>query len=384
MLLAALATLCLPEAGHPREIAGQESPGTPDEAEAPIALLMDADNGQILFSREPQRRFVPASITKVMTTYVACNMLNDGRLHLNQVFTVSDNAYENWSGEGTSLRLKRGERITLDNLLRGIMTVSANDAAVVLAEGVAGSIDGWSQLMNDHAYRLGMVNSHFATPNGWPDEGRTFTTAQDLATLARAFIKHYPECYARYSGRKEFTYNGITKHSQDPITGVLAGADGIKTGYTRQAGFGFLGSARRKGNRLVMVIAASENSKLRGRAARRLMEWGFAAHNRVTIAPAMQPVGKARLQGGAARFVPLMADVPLTLALNPANQPDIMLTVRYSGPVKAPVYAGDVIGRFEIYQDGKLAYHYPARAAHDVAKANLFQRIINGLWALWT
>ena len=366
-----------------RDAGADELPGIPSEQEAPVALMVDAASGQILFARDPQRRFVPASITKVMTAYVACELLREGRIRRDQRFVVSEQAYREWSGQGTSLYLKSGESITVDQLLRAIMSVSANDGAVVLAEGVAGSVAGWTALMNRHARLLGMSDSHFATPNGWPDEGRTFTSAADLAVLARAFLERHPECYARYSGHAGFTYNGVTRRNHDPITGVVRGADGIKTGYTRQAGYGFLGSAVRDGHRLVMVVVASDSSTIRNRAARRFMEWGFAAFDRKILVPDGQEIGYALVQGGAHTTVPLATRGALGALVKPGSNHAFSVVLHYRGPIKAPITAGDKVGEFEVLIDGQSSHRYPALAGRDVAVANPWQRLRNGLWNLF-
>ena len=382
-LALAVGAVALPSEAFSRAAGPDETSGIPAEEEAPIALMVDAVSGQILFARDPHRRFVPASITKVMTAYVGCELLRDGRIKRDQRYTVSEEAYRNWSGQGTSLYLKSGESVTVDTLMRGIMSVSANDGAVVLAEGVAGSISGWTEMMNNHARMLGMANSHFATPNGWPDEGQTFTSAADLAILARAFLDRHPACYARYSGHRTFTYKGVTRRNHDPITGVVKGADGIKTGYTRQAGFGFLGSAERDGHRLVMLVAASDNSKVRASAARRFMEWGFAAFDRKILVPEGQTITEARVQGGADRSVPLVTKGALAALVPRDSVHTYSLVLHYNGPIKAPVMAEDKVGEFEVWIDGQASHRYPALAGRDVPVANIWQRLRNGLLSLF-
>lgn len=369
--------------GYSPAVHGATSPAVPPADQVPIALLIDADSGQTLFAREADRRFVPASITKVMTAYVAFELLAKGKLKPDQLIPVSEDAYQNWSGKGSSLGVQRNSRISVDTLVRAIMTVSGNDAAVVLAEGAAGSVKKWTELMNREARNLGMTESHFANPNGWMDEGRTFVSARDLGKLARAMISRHPELYARYVGKRTFTYNGITQANHDPITGVVPGADGIKTGFTNQAGYGFLGSAMRDGNRLVMVVAGVDSGAARKQAARDFIEWGFTAFDRHLLLPRHAKVGVAAVQGGASRSVMLKAPVPITVLVPSGKKARYSLVLHYIGPIKAPIRAGQAVGELEVLIDGRPSHRVPLAAAEAVPTANIFQRLINGLLALF-
>ncbi len=221
----------------------------------PIAFLVDVGSGQVLYSKEPDRRFLPASITKVMTLYTAFEMLKSGQIKPEQPMVMSPEAYRKWHNVGTSLELDLTKQATVETLVLAIANISANDASVVLGEGAAGSVDNWITLMNANARRLGMTNSHFATPNGWMDQGETYVTARDLVTLATAMVSAYPDLYDHYIGHQSLQWDDRIKQNHDPLIGKLRGADGIKTGFTNQAGFGYLGSAERDGRRLVMVVA---------------------------------------------------------------------------------------------------------------------------------
>src|SRR5690606_29081932 len=194
---------------------------------------------------------------KVMTVYTAFRLIEEGKISPDTPVTVSKEVAELWSGEGSTMFLQAGDRLTVGELILGVTTVSANDGAVALAVAAVGSQDAWLALMNRNAAELGMENTHFGTPNGWPDEGRTYTSAKDLAILAETLTTRYPGLYRRYFGHRSMRYRQIAQDNHDPITGVIAGADGIKTGYTRQAGYNFLGSAQRGSRRLVMVIAGA-------------------------------------------------------------------------------------------------------------------------------
>jgi D-alanyl-D-alanine carboxypeptidase (penicillin-binding protein 5/6) len=356
----------------------------PSAEQVPIALLVDADSGQTLFAREADRRFVPASITKVMTTYVAFELIAKGTLKPEQVIPVSDYAYKNWSGKGSSLGVQRNTLVSVDTLIHAITTVSGNDAAIVLAEGAAGSVAGWVALMNREARRLGMTESHFGTPNGWMDDGRTFVSARDLSKLGRAMIARHAQLYSRYIGKRTFTYNGITQANHDPITGVVPGADGIKTGFTNQAGYGFLGTAKRGDHRLMMVVAAVDSGAARKQAAREFMEWGFTAFDRHLLLPKYASVGSVQVQGGASRSVEVRAPVPITILVPRGTRARYSLALHYIGPVEAPIRAGQEIGELEVLVDGRPSHRVPMIAAKPVPEANIVQRLLNGLVGLFT
>lgn len=364
-------------------IALRADPAPPAPGEAPVALLVDLSSGQTLHAHEADRRFLPASVTKVMTAYLAFEMLADGRLKPEQRFKVSDATFEQWSGTGSSLFLQRGEEVSVDDLLHGITTVSANDGCVVLAEGALGSVDKWVALMNSTARKLGMADSHFGTPNGWPDEGRTFTTARDLARLTRAIFERHPDLYARYFGHRGFAHNGIAQPNHDPITGVVPGADGIKTGFTREAGYNFLGTASRDGRRLVMVLAGIDHPQDRARIARDYIEWGFAEFAPRPIFAKGATIGRAKVQDGAERSVTLRAAAPVIADIPVGSDPRVTLALRYRGPLQAPIAKGARVAELEVRIDGFAPYRVPLEAASEVPKANIWQRLVNGVLGLF-
>lgn len=358
-------------------------PALPAPEAAPIALMVDLSSGQTLFARDPDRRFVPASITKVMTAFVAFELLEEKKLFPHQVFTVSDRAFEDWHRVGSTMFLNENQRVTVDELLHGITTVSANDGSVVLAEGAAGSVDRWVEMMNEKAQEIGMRDSHFGTPNGWPDEGRTYVTARDLATLAQAMFVRHPEKYRRYFGHERFKFNEIEQINHDPVTGVVPGADGIKTGFTNQAGYGFLGTAQRNGRRLVMVVAASPGGSTRNKASREFLEWGFSHFDSRRIFPHGSQIGTAAVQEGADRSVGLVAPVPIRVAVPKGTSPEVTMAIRYQGPLRAPVSEGEPVAELEITVGDLPPSRVPLLAANDVAEANALQRLRNGILGLF-
>ena len=356
----------------------------PVDPEIPVVLLADLSSGQTLFAREPDRRFVPASVTKVMTAYSAFRLIETGKLSLETPVRIGKDVADEWSGEGSSMFLKEGDIVTVGELLLGVTTVSANDAAVVLAQTAAGSLDKWLQLMNRNAAELGMRDTHFGTPNGWPDEGRTYTSAHDLAVLAEAMTTRYPGLYHRYIGHRGMSYRNIAQANHDPITGVVEGADGIKTGFTRESGYNFLGSAERNGRRLVMVIAGAPTPGSRNRTARDLLRWGFDAFESRVLLRADVPVGAARVQNGAASAVELRTKGQVMASVPHGASTDFKLSVRYRGPVEAPIAKDQPIAWLRVTVPGQQPHDVPLVAAEAVPRANVLQRLGHGLVGLLT
>ncbi len=355
----------------------------PVPEEIPVGLLVDLSTGQTLFARNENRRFMPASVTKVMTAYTAFKMIDEGELRPEMRFDYPQELEDAWYNEGSNMFLRAGEQPTIGQLLLGITTVSGNDASVALAVAAAGSLEEWLALMNANAEELGMRDTHFGSANGYPDGGQTYTSAQDLAILGRAITTRYPSLYARYFGHRTLRWRDITQANHDPVTGRVEGADGLKTGYTREAGFTFLGSAQREGRRLMMVLAGTPDGRTRDKAARDLLEWGFDNFDREMIVPAETVVGEALVQDGASTTVPLRTPGDVMAAI-PAGE-DVSgwdLEVVYRGPVQAPIAVGDPIARLRVSLDGELVLDAPLEAAETVPQANPLQRIVNA-WRKW-
>ncbi len=358
-------------------------PAVPAPQDVPVAFLADMGSGQILFARDADRRFVPASVTKVMTAFLAFELLDSGKLKPDQVFTMDKQTFRDWGRKGSSMYLNEGETATVDQLLHGITTVSANDGCAVMGVGAAGSVEKWVAMMNAKAQELGMTDSHFNTPNGWMDEGKTFVSARDLFKLSRALITRHPALYRQYIGKPSYTFNGIVQLNHDPMIGRVPGADGIKTGYTRQAGYNYLGSAERDGRRLVMVLAGTDRPNVRAHAARALMEWGFSHFATRTLFAARQHIATAKVQGGATGSVGLVSPNPLVISYARGTHPKVSLTIRYSGPLKAPIEAGTEVAELEVAIAGQQPFRTHLVAAQSVAEANWWQRLRNGLMGLF-
>ncbi|WP_394727662.1 D-alanyl-D-alanine carboxypeptidase family protein [Altererythrobacter sp. GH1-8] len=371
-------TLVLAMGGAPGQARDATSPLLAEE-QVPIAILVDIGSGQILFERNADRRFVPASITKVMTTYTAFELIKSGKLNRKAVFTVRPETFRQWRRKGSTMFLSQDSRPTVEQLLHGITTVSANDGSVVLAEGAAGSVEAWTTLMNENAQAIGMTNSYFANPNGWMDEGRTFVTARDLTRLAASMITRHPELYRHFVGRTEYRFNGITQNNHDPLIGVLRGADGIKTGFTYEAGFGFLGSAKRQGKRLVMVVGGADSPRIRRDAALEFMEWGFDGFENRYLFAADQEVGKARVQNGSSFSVPLVGDGPVRISVPKGSRGEVTARIEYDGPLRAPIASNEAVAELVVSGEGIPEARVQLYAAKAVEVAGPVDRVLNAV-----
>jgi D-alanyl-D-alanine carboxypeptidase (penicillin-binding protein 5/6) len=359
----------------------------PYTSEAPIAYMKDLSSGAVLYNKAGQQRIPPASLAKMMTAHVAFRLIQKGELKLDTKFTVRPETWQKWHGPaaGSTMFLSVGEQVSVENLLHGIVTLSGNDACVVLAEGIAGTEQAFVALMNEEGKRLGLANSHFGTSNGWPDEGVTYVTAEDLAKLAEATIIETPDLYKRFYATQSFTWgktmggNEITQANRNPILGKIPGADGLKTGHTEEAGFGFTGSAEQDGRRLVMVVAGLPSFNGRITESVRFMDWGFKAWKAQPLFKKGALVETAPVQLGSATSVGLVAPRNLAVTLPRSASANITVKVVYTGPIKAPIAKGAQIAQLVVSTPDTGAQIMPLVAAEDVAEAGIFRRMWNGL-----
>lgn len=357
------------------------------ETIAPIAYMKDMSSGAVLYDKGGETRIPPASMAKMMTAHVAFLLLRKGDLTLDKKFTVRPETWQKWHGPqaGSTMFLSPGEQVSVENLLHGIVTLSGNDACVVLAEGIAGTEEAFTDLMNKEAQRLGMSDSHFGTSNGWPDEGRTYVTARDLAKLAEATIEETPDLYKRFYATESFTWgktmggDAIKQDNRNPILGKIAGADGLKTGHTEEAGYGFTGSAIQNGRRLVMVVAGLDSFNGRISESVRFMDWGFKAWRAQPLFKKGVTVETAEVQLGSSTSVPLVAPRDLAVTLPRTASGSISAKVVYNGPIKAPIAKGQPIARLIISTDDTEPQVMPLVAGEAIAEAGFFGRLWNGL-----
>lgn len=341
------------------------------ETAARAAILVDHRTGQVLFAKNADEPLPPASMSKLMTAWVVFERLREGRLSLDDELPVSERA---WRTEGSRMFLEVGARVKVRDLLRGMIVQSGNDACVVLAEGLAGSEAAFAELMNDKARELGLTGSHFANATGLPDPAH-YMSVRDLAVLASAIIREFPEFYKIYS-EKEFTWNGIRQHNRNPLLqrGV-PGVDGMKTGYTSEAGYGLVASAERDGRRLVLVAAGLDSSRQRASEAERLLEFGFREFREYRLFEAGQPVVEADVWLGDAPTVPLVGEDLIAVTLTREAREQLVVTVRYQSPVPAPVAKGTRLGELVVSAPGMEHHVVPLVAGADVARAGMLGRI---------
>jgi D-alanyl-D-alanine carboxypeptidase (penicillin-binding protein 5/6) len=360
---------------------------------ARFAYLLDLNSGAVLYAKNPDARMPPASMAKMMTTEVAFELIDKGQLPLNKMCTVRPETWQKWHGPqaGSTMFLSPNEQVSVENLLKGIVTLSGNDASVVLAECIAGTEQAFTEQMNSYGKRIGLTNSHFGTANGWPDNGVTYVTAHDLATLARWEIEHHYKLYKQFYSLPSFTWGktlgsnqDITQQNRNPILGHVAGADGLKTGHTDEAGYGFTGSADQNGRRLIEVVAGLPSWNARVQESTRLIEWGFNAWSAKPLFQQGAKVGTAKVQLGSSTEVALVA--PRNLAVTvPAglSSGSIQTSIRYNGPLVAPIKKGQEVAQLVVTTGDTPPQIVPLVAGEDVSRAGFFGRAWLGLKQLF-
>jgi serine-type D-Ala-D-Ala carboxypeptidase (penicillin-binding protein 5/6) len=363
----------------------------PFDTPAPVAYLVDLNSGAVLLEKDADRRIPPASMAKMMTTEVAFELIESGRLPLGKQCTVRPETWRQWHGPqaGSTMFLSPNEQVSVENLLHGIVTLSGNDASVVLAECIAGTEQAFVAQMNALAGKLGLKDSRFCNPVGWPDEGCTYVTARDLAALARASIERHPKLYKQFYGQPSFTWGktmgsgqAITQGNRNPLLGKVPGADGLKTGHTAEAGYGFTGSAEQNGRRLVMVIAGLDSFSQRIAEAARLMQWGFNAWEARPLFAKGARVGVAKVQMGSDSEVGLVAPRNLAVTVPTGLGGQATMKIRYQGPIKAPIAKGQHVADLVVTTPDTGEQLMPLVAAEAVGEAGFFGRIWIGLQQL--
>ena len=360
---------------------------------AKVAFLLDLNSGAVLYAKNADARMPPASMAKMMTTEVAFELIDKGELPLNKMCTVRPETWQKWHGPqaGSTMFLSANEQVSVENLLKGIVTLSGNDASVVLAECIAGTEQAFTQQMNDYGRRIGLTNSHFGTANGWPDNGVTYVTARDLATLARWEIEHHYKLYKQFYSLPSFTWGktlgsgqDITQQNRNPILGHVAGADGLKTGHTDEAGYGFTGSADQNGRRLIEVVAGLGSWNARVEESTRLIQWGFNAWQAKPLFKQGAQVGTAKVQLGSEAEVPLMAprNLAVTIPAGLSNS-QVQTKIRYKGPLVAPIRKGQEVAQLVVTTGDTRPQIVPLVAGEDVGRAGFFGRAWLGLKQLF-
>ncbi len=359
------------------------------ETAAPIAFMIDLTSGSVLYEKDADRRIPPASMAKMMTTHVVFRLIESGEVALDKQCTMRPETWRQWHSQGSTSFLEANGQYSVEHLLHGVVTQSGNDATVVLAECISGTEAAFVQLMNRDSEELGLTSSHWGNPVGWPDGGVTYTTARDLGKLAQSTIRDHGDLYRRFYAQTEFTSGrqmgsgaAITQGNRNPILGRVQGADGLKTGHTEEAGYGFTGSAEQNGRRLIMVVAGLGSSGARIEESVKFMDWGFRAWQSRALFQQNARIGEAEVQLGSANSVGLVAPRNLAATIPAGAGTRLRAKIVYQGPIKAPIAQGQHIADLVVEADGVPAMTMPLVAESEVTEAGFFGRIWNGLKSL--
>ena len=341
------------------------------------AILIDADGGSVLFEKAADDLIPPASLSKLMTAEVVFNELKQGRLKPTTEFSVSTNAWRRGGAPSrtSAMFLPIHSKVAVDDLLHGVIIQSGNDACIVLAEGISGSENEFAEKMTKRARELGLPKSTFGNSNGLPNP-RQLMTSRELAKLARHIILTYPEYYKIY-GEREFTWNKIRQYNRNPLLAMSIGADGMKTGFTKEAGYGLVGSAVQNGVRLIVAVNGLRSEKERADEGKRLLEWGFHTFQSGALFAEGQEIAEAKVYGGERGRVPLIAGKAVSLMVPRASRERIIARVVYNGPVRAPVEEGQKIGTLKVWRGDTMVMEVPLQAATSVGTGSMHQRALD-------
>ena len=344
---------------------------------APTAILMDADTHSVLFEKAADQLTSPASLAKLMTAEVVFHEIAEGRLKLDDIFTVSENAWRRGGAGagGSSMFAQLNSKIRIEDLIKGLVIQSGNDAAIIFAEGIAGTEEAFAARMTARARELGLNSLTFR--NAWGKfDPQQKVTMREMAKLAIHIIKTYPDLY-RYFGEKEFTWNKIRQLNRNPLLFMDIGADGLKTGNIDDAGFGLVGSAVENGQRLVLAMNGSKTARERSDEARKIISWGFRSFDARTIFNDGDIVGAAKVYGGAKSDVQLVAAGPVKLLVPRGSTERMNGRIVYQGPIVAPVEPGVEVARLKVFRGNVVALDIPLKTAESVPQGTLTQRALD-------
>jgi D-alanyl-D-alanine carboxypeptidase (penicillin-binding protein 5/6) len=364
---------------HPRAkaTAAAEAPATTAapstvgiETQAKHAFMIEVDTGTVLLDKGADERMPPASMSKIMTAYVVFDMLKQGRAKLEDELPISERA---WRLQGSKMFVPLGGRVSIDDLLKGMIIQSGNDACLVLAEGLAGSEEAFVDLMNQKAKEIGLKDSHFANVSGLPDPDH-YMTARDLATLAMRTIKDFPEYY-HYYGDTEYEFNNIKQGNRNPLLYKGMGADGLKTGHTEEAGYSLTASVKREDRRIILVLGGLPTMKARGQESERLVEWAFREFNDYRLFAAGDKVDDGEVWLGTVPKVPLTVSKDLVITLPRRARKDMKVTADYDAPIAAPITKGQTVGKLVVTAPDVPPTEVPLIAGADIGRMDPLGRI---------
>jgi D-alanyl-D-alanine carboxypeptidase (penicillin-binding protein 5/6) len=354
-----------------------QSPLGPVDTQAKQALVIDFDTDAVLLEKNAEERMPPSSMSKLMTMYMVFALLKQGRMRLDQELPVSERA---WRTGGSKMFVQIGTQVKVEDLIRGVVVQSGNDACVVFAEAISGSEAQFAEMMNAKAREIGLTGSNFRNSTGWPDPEHR-TTCRDLARLAKRIITDFPDYY-RYYNERSFRYNDISQDNRNPTLARVPGADGLKTGHTEEAGYGLVASARRGERRLILVFNGLPSMRARTEESERLLEWGFREFENVVLFRAADVVEQVPVYLGERRTVPLVGGRDVVVTLPRAWRNRMQVRLRYEAPIPAPVLRGAQLGALEVSGQGVPQLSVPLLAGADVERLGLVPRIpaLLGRW----
>jgi D-alanyl-D-alanine carboxypeptidase (penicillin-binding protein 5/6) len=348
------------------------------QTSAAAAVLFDPESGSVLFEKNGDQLVAPASLAKLMTLEYVFNEIKQGRSKLTDEITISENAWRKGGApsHGSTMFAAIHSQVKLEDLIHGIIVDSANDACIAIAEALAGNEPEFGAMLTKRAREIGLEKSTFTNATGYSDPNLR-VTAREMATLTRHIMKVYPEFYP-YFAERDFTWNNIRQQNRNPLLAMGIGADGLKTGETAEAGFNLVGSAIQDGFRLIVVIAGTKSEKERAEEARKMLEWGFHGFEARVLFAEGQTIGEAKVFGGNASYVPLLAPGIIRMMLPRNGSERLVARIVYTGPLPAPVSRGQSVGKLKIWRGENLALEVPLQAAEDVGKGTMPQRAMDG------
>jgi D-alanyl-D-alanine carboxypeptidase (penicillin-binding protein 5/6) len=350
------------------------------DGDAPTAILIEATSGAVLFEKNADELRAPSSMMKLMTVEVVFHAVKQGDIKLTDEYRVSENAWRRGGAPagGSTMFAALNSKVSVDDLLHGAIIQSGNDSCIVLAEAMAGNERTFAaDFMTKRAREIGLPRSTFANSNGLPDPGNKMTV-RELAILARHIIQTYPEFYKLF-GEKEFTWNKIKQPNRNPLLSSLEGADGLKTGFTKEGGYGMVGSAVQNGVRLIVAINGLEDQEDRATEAKKMLEWGFRNFEVRTVFAENQTIGYAKVFGGDSRSVALASHEPVKVMVQKNGTDKLIARIVYSGPVRAPFEAGQKVGAVKVWRGGNVAVETPVYAAEAVGRGSTMRRAVDGV-----
>jgi D-alanyl-D-alanine carboxypeptidase (penicillin-binding protein 5/6) len=370
-------SLCLWVAAASLDAAAALSVPPPPTVNARAYILMDYDSGQILAESKADERMEPASLTKLMTSYVIYKEMRDGRIKLHDMVTISEHA---WRMGGSRTFVPVGKKVSVEDLLKGMIVQSGNDATVALAEYVGGSESVFVSMMNQEAKRLGMTGTHFVDSTGMPNPDH-YTTARDLAVLTRAMIREYPDHYQLYSMRT-FTFNGITQNNRNKLLWRDKSVDGVKTGHTESAGYCLVASALQDNMRLISVVLGTDSEEARAEESQKLLSYGFRFYETHRLYAANQPLSTVRIWKGASEKLKVGLRHELYVTIPRGEYSKLDAQMKLNQPIIAPASKGALYGSLNVSLDGQTVVVKPLVALQDVAEGGLFQQMMDDI-KLW-